>query len=148
MQHPVFAITPDRRAGGAALAAVVPPGGERRQAAESILRIFDVAQNFRADVPELAILLDLYVHEQDHRAVTVGDACVAASISSSSAQRTVGRLLDDGLVIRHKDPLDARRRLLSLTEESRSLLTGFIDKCALEPAGGSRTGQRHDSEPV
>ena len=129
LQHAVFAKLPDRQD----RAVAVPGDLERQRAATVVQRILMTAQNLDADAPELTILLDLYVQEQDRRAVTVGDACVAARISSSSALRSVGRLIDKGLVVRRPDPNDARRRLLSLTDRARSLLTGFIDTCAVEP---------------
>ena len=43
-------------------------------------------------------------------------------VSAPSMTRTVGCLVDDGLVERHDDPEDGRRVLVELTEQGRALL--------------------------
>jgi DNA-binding MarR family transcriptional regulator len=43
-------------------------------------------------------------------------------VSAPSMTRTVGCLVDDGLVERHDDPQDGRRVLLELTAEGRETL--------------------------
>src|SRR5438045_4131694 len=97
LEHPVFVKTPPPNTGikeeenGSAIRARDP---ERRPIAEGILHFFDMANSYWADyaaasAPELNILMDLYVNEQDHRPVSVGDACIAARVPSTSALRSI-----------------------------------------------------------
>jgi len=106
---------------------------ERRPVAEGILRFFDVANRYWANcaamsAPELSILMDLYVNEQDCRPVSIGDACIAARVPSTSALRSIDGLIGSGMLVRCPDPRDSRRKLLQLTERSRALVRGFVDE--------------------
>ncbi|WP_157217226.1 helix-turn-helix domain-containing protein [Flavisphingomonas formosensis] len=142
LDHPVFAQPQarpceDQYRHNRQHAMVADDDPERRPVAEGILRFFDVANNYWADcaatsAPELSILMDLYINEQDHRSVSVGDACIAARVPSTSALRSIDSLIGSGMVIRYPDPRDSRRKLLQLTDLSRSLVRGFVDEVGSE----------------
>lgn len=115
---------------------------ERRPVAEGILRFFDVANRYWANyaamsAPELSILMDLYVNEQDCRPVSIGDACIAARVPSTSALRSIDGLIGSGMLVRCPDPRDSRRKLLQLTERSRALVRGFVDEVGAQGRGRS-----------
>ena len=136
LEHPVFVQAQATNMGinvqdnGSAPRAQDPA---RRPIAEGILRFFDMANNYWADyaaasAPELNILMDLYVNEQDRRPVSVGDACIAARVPSTSALRSIDGLIGSGMLVRYPDPRDSRRKLLELTEHSRTLVRDFVDE--------------------
>ena len=141
LKHPVF-VQGDgggrhgRSEGPIALAtSVVLPACDRvrRQIAQKILRFFEVANlhwrgHAETHAPELNILIDLYVQEQDGNPVAVTDACVAARVPCTSALRSIDRLIAEGLIARTLDQRDSRRKLLSLTGEGQRTVAEFIDR--------------------
>ena len=80
-------------------------------------------------LPELMVLLDLYVSEIDNRLVTVGDACIASMAHHTTAIRCLEHLEDEDLILRYADPIDHRRKLLALTSNSRTSIGDFLDAC-------------------
>ena len=53
---------------------------------------------------------------------TPGELAEAERVAKPSMTRTVGALVDRGLVLRQDDPLDGRSVILSLSEEGRRLV--------------------------
>ena len=77
------------------------------------------------DRPILDMLLDLYLSELEGR-----DVCqsgIATRASRASAHRHVTLLVERGLVVRHVDPADQRRRIVKLTASTRRALDHCID---------------------
>ena len=153
IDHPVFAVSEDQRFAWDILADVpgsdlqdVGPAGvpasaisihwtsrERRDMASRIIQFFDITckswlGQAEAHAPELSVLLDLFINEEDGRTVTVGDACIAARVPHTTALRAVDHLVRLDLLIRYPDPADCRRKLLSLTTRSRIGVIGYIDQ--------------------
>lgn len=88
--------------------------------------------------PAWDILLSMYQSELRQRRVTISSCCSAAKVPATSALRCIGRLCDEGLVLRTPDPLDARRTFLSLTRESSTAMHAFLrafEELALEDTG-------------
>lgn len=71
--------------------------------------------------PAWDILLDLYVAELRERRVSVSDACLASGVPPTTALRWLALLEEANLVERHKDPHDARRVHLELSESDSKL---------------------------
>lgn len=81
--------------------------------------------NMFAD-PAWDILLDLYASESEGLAVSVSDACHAASVPATTALRWLSRLEQAGLIERSPDPLDARRIFLTPKEPARTVLHDWL----------------------
>jgi hypothetical protein len=74
---------------------------------------------FQADLfadPAWDMLLDLTLARMEGRPVAVSSLCIAAAVPPTTALRWIKRLVDDGLFIRHADPLDGRRVFIDLSE--------------------------------
>lgn len=76
------------------------------------------------------LLIDMYLSEQAHRRVTVGDACLASRAPQTTALRAIRALVDAGIVRRSDDTSDSRRKFLSLTSRGRDKVSRFIDRFA------------------
>jgi DNA-binding MarR family transcriptional regulator len=57
-----------------------------------------------------------------HGPLSVRDLAEAIGVTHSAASQTAAQMARAGLVVHTPDPLDARRRLVGLTAEARSLL--------------------------
>lgn len=66
--------------------------------------------------PVWYILLELFVAHLEREDVTVGNACLAASVPTTSALRWCQELQERGLVYRERDPCDQRRIFLRMSE--------------------------------
>lgn len=75
------------------------------------------------------ILLDMFISLDEGKSISVSSACLSAGVPQSTALRYVGELERVGFLSRSTDPLDARRRYLTLTElgvrTMRDYLTGL-----------------------
>lgn len=78
--------------------------------------------------PSWDILLDLFIAQGRARPVSVSSACIASSTPQSTALRYVGVLEKVGLVRRAKDPRDARRQYLELTDIGLSKMIAYLTK--------------------
>ncbi len=78
--------------------------------------------------PSWDILLDLFIARGRARPVSVSSACIASSTPQSTALRYVGVLEKVGLVQRAKDPRDARRQYLELTDLGLSKMTAYLSE--------------------
>jgi len=66
--------------------------------------------------PVWYILLELFVARLEEENVSVGNACLAASVPTTSALRWCQELQERGLVYRERDPQDQRRIFLRMTD--------------------------------
>ncbi|HWI84874.1 MAG TPA: winged helix DNA-binding protein, partial [Sphingomonas sp.] len=69
--------------------------------------------------PEWDILLDLFVEGGAGRQVSMSSLCIAAAVPTTTAVRCINAMIDQGLLVKSRDPADARRVLVSLTDASR-----------------------------
>lgn len=75
--------------------------------------------------PVWDILLDLTVAYVDGRPIPVSSACIASGAPISTALRRIRELTDIGMIKRWQDPDDARRDMVSLTEESMAKMRAY-----------------------
>lgn len=73
------------------------------------------------------ILLDLFVSVGVGRPVSISSACLSAGVPQSTALRYVGELEKGGFLTRSPDPLDARRRYLTLTELGIRMMRNYLE---------------------
>jgi DNA-binding MarR family transcriptional regulator len=76
--------------------------------------------------PAWDILLELYSAELAQQRMTVTQVCAAAKVPATTALRWLGTLETSQLVVRHADPLDARRSFVSLTENGVQAMENFF----------------------
>jgi DNA-binding MarR family transcriptional regulator len=84
--------------------------------------------------PVWDIMLDLFIAEREGRTVSVSSALIGADVPSTTALRYLNSLEQEGIVLRHADPLDRRRCYVRLSRETltglecyiREIVTSFI----------------------
>jgi DNA-binding MarR family transcriptional regulator len=72
--------------------------------------------------PAWDILLELYGAEFRGRAESVSSLCIASGVPSTTALRWIGTLEEKGLLSRKRDPHDARRIFVTLTDTAREAM--------------------------
>lgn len=78
--------------------------------------------------PAWEMLIDLFIHEGEGKALSTSDLCVASTIPMSSALRLVQKLCDAGLVDRTPDLMDARRSLIRLRPDTAHRLRAYFSE--------------------
>ena len=73
------------------------------------------------------ILLEMYISLCRRQQVTVGNACIASCIPSTSALRVIDMLIERGFVERDEDVSDHRRKLLRFSHTGISAMNCFFD---------------------
>lgn len=76
--------------------------------------------------PAWDILLDLYSSEAKGECVQISSLAIAARVPHSTAIRWAKLMTGAGLLVRHKDPTDARRIHVCLSPGARSLMDDFL----------------------
>jgi hypothetical protein len=99
-------------------------------------RFFDDGETLFTD-PAWAILLDLFIEAAEGRPVTVSNACLASRVPSTTGLRWLKRLYLEGLVDRAGDEADARRTIVSLSDDGLARMVAALD-AAIE--GNRRMG--------
>lgn len=82
-------------------------------------------ENVFAD-PAWDMLLDLFACKLEGNRVCISDACMAASVPTTTALRWVNRLEQLGLVERLSDPEDSRRVYVELTETATGRVESWL----------------------
>ncbi len=77
--------------------------------------------------PAWDILLDLSASRLEQRPVSVSSLCIAASVPTTTALRTVKQMVDRGLLVRRGDPSDARRTFIDLAPQTAAAMNGCLD---------------------
>ncbi len=77
-----------------------------------------------------SMLLDLYVSTLRGQAVSVSSLCLASGAATTTALRRLDELVDEGLIVRVKDTGDARRTLVTLTEDALDRINAYLDAIA------------------
>ena len=80
--------------------------------------------------PAWDMLLDLYIAEQDRKALPVTSACIGAAVPTTTGLRWLNILEKQGLVERSNDPGDARRTFVRLSSRGVRAMNRFIDQFA------------------
>ena len=84
--------------------------------------------------PAWDMLLKLAQAELDQQRVTVSELCIAAGTPYTTALRYIQAMVDEGLVSRLDDPLDGRRKFLSLSTEASIQMSAYLDVPTLSDA--------------
>ncbi len=97
-------------------------------ASELRISLFRLIRRLRTEHPtglksfaQMAVLMRIYRHGP----ATLSELAAADGITPQSMARTVGELVDDGLLRREADPSDGRQVLLSLTAAAHALVQDF-----------------------
>lgn len=77
--------------------------------------------------PAWDILLALALANLEQQRLSVSELCKAAEAPHSTALRYIQTLMDEGLIVRLDDPLDRRRRFLSLSEGAASQMSLYLN---------------------
>jgi DNA-binding MarR family transcriptional regulator len=83
--------------------------------------------------PAWDMLLHLLYAELMHQPVTVTSLCEASAVPATTALRWLKALTDKDLVIRHDDPLDARRKFVELSREASASLRRYFAEVGHAP---------------
>ena len=76
--------------------------------------------------PAWDMLLDLTAARLERRYVSVSSLCIASAVPTTTALRWIRSLCDLGLFRRDVDPDDARRALISLSDETAERMLGYL----------------------
>jgi DNA-binding MarR family transcriptional regulator len=79
------------------------------------------------------ILLDLAASRLEERPVSVSSLCIAASVPTTTALRTIKQLVDRGLLHRRGDPSDARRTYIGLSAQAARAMDGCLEAVLNQP---------------
>ena len=74
------------------------------------------------------MLLDLFIHCEDGRKVSVSSACIASGGAPTTALRWLTQLERAGLIVRRADERDQRRVLVTLTPEARQAILSWLSE--------------------
>jgi len=77
--------------------------------------------------PAWDILLELYAAELAQRRVAAGQLCSHAGLAPTTGLRWLGILEASRLIMRHADPLDARRSFVALSSEGQQAMESYFD---------------------
>jgi DNA-binding MarR family transcriptional regulator len=90
-------------------------------------------QLFRADLfsdPGWNLLLELYGAEVEQYRICATDLYARADVPPTTGIRWIAILENCGFVVRREDPLDARRRFISLTPKTSLIMQDYFDRIA------------------
>lgn len=76
--------------------------------------------------PAWDMLLELYASELGYKRVSVTSLGIASAAPATTALRWLVLLENEGWVVRSNDPLDARRRFVSLTPKASAAMEEFF----------------------
>jgi DNA-binding MarR family transcriptional regulator len=85
--------------------------------------------------PEWDILLDLFAEGGFGRTVSMSSLCIAAAVPTTTAVRCINAMIEQGVLVKSRDPHDARRVLVALTDETRRRLRIWLTQVARTPIG-------------
>ena len=122
-------------------------------ASELRIALFRLIRRLRTEHPtglksfaQMAVLMRIYRHGP----ATLSELAAADGITPQSMARTVGELVDDGLLRREADPSDGRQVLLSLTDKAAQRWCSDFQTAARQLAGANhaRTAQPGRARPA
>lgn len=88
------------------------------------------------------VMLDLFDQELCGRDVSITSACLAASVPTTTALRSITAMVEAGLVDRSPDRSDERRSFLRLSRKGNETIRALLRAMIEAEAGAS--AQRHD----
>lgn len=90
--------------------------------------------------PAWDMMLDLMAARLDGKRVSVSSLCIAAAVPPTTALRWIAQLTDRGIFVRTRDPRDARRVFIGLSDESAENVAAWF--AAARRDGLRLTGRR------
>jgi DNA-binding MarR family transcriptional regulator len=107
---------------------IVPTPEATEIASELRVSLFRLVRRLRHEHPsgarsfaQMTVLMRLHRHGP----ATLSELAAADGITPQSMARTVGELVEDGMLLRQPDPSDGRQILLSLTEKAEQMVRDF-----------------------
>ena len=97
-------------------------------ASELRLSLFRLVRRLRTEHPSGAksfAQMGVLIRITRHGPATISEMAAAEGITPQSMARTVGELVDDGMLLREADPTDGRQIILSLTEKAQQMVREF-----------------------
>lgn len=85
--------------------------------------------------PEWDILLDLFAEGGFGRTVSISSLCIAAAVPTTTAVRCINAMIDAGVLLKSRDPADARRVLVALTDDMRLKIRAWLIQVLRTPLG-------------
>jgi FixJ family two-component response regulator len=79
------------------------------------------------------ILLDLAASRLERKSVSVSSLCIAASVPTTTALRTIKQMVDQALLVRRSDPGDARRTFIDLAPQTARAMDGCLEAVLNQP---------------
>lgn len=136
-----------------AIRSSVPPRGADREpslldlARQTKVMRANTAQFFPRDIfrdSAWDMMLELFICEQQDRALCVKELILVSGESSTSALRRIDRLESAGLLRRTTDPADHRRLTVTLTQRGTDAMTAMLRHLYMtigDDRGGARAAQ-------
>lgn len=78
--------------------------------------------------PAWDILLDLTAAKLEQRTVSTSSLCLACTVPQTTALRWVKNMTKAGLLVRERDPDDARRVFVSLSPDAEAKMHAYFEK--------------------
>ena len=76
--------------------------------------------------PVWDLLLDLFIAHERGQKVSVSSASAAACVPTTTALRTIAKLIERGLIEDRPDPQDKRRRYVRLTDSAVAAVNAYL----------------------
>lgn len=76
--------------------------------------------------PAWDVLLELSLGEIKQYRTSISSLCVSSGAPQTTALRWIKTMTDDGWLVREDDPLDARRKFVSLSELASSRMHAYL----------------------
>ncbi|MBB3991206.1 DNA-binding MarR family transcriptional regulator [Croceicoccus naphthovorans] len=82
--------------------------------------------------PAWDMLLDLYVCRASGKEVSVTSLCIASCVPQTTALRYIGLLEEKGMIVSKRSNIDARRRIIELTEQGWTQLDNYLKRAVVD----------------
>jgi DNA-binding MarR family transcriptional regulator len=76
--------------------------------------------------PAWDILLEAFAATLGQRRVSITSLCQGSAVPTATGVRWIGKLQEDGWLVRRPDPLDGRRHWIELTANAQAKLQSFF----------------------
>lgn len=87
---------------------------------------------FAADMfadPGWDILLDLAAARLEGQRVSVSSLCIAATVPTTTGLRWIKTMIDQKMLVRMSDPVDARRAFIAMAPGTETAMTACLEAC-------------------
>lgn len=77
--------------------------------------------------PAWNILLDLFASHLEQQRVTITDVCAGSGVPATTALRWIENLQNEDFLVRRRDPIDARRTFIELSQGGLVRMRAYFD---------------------